>query len=459
MLHQREIAETLRRCGFSVTEDQLSRPTSAFICGLYEQCLDVFAFVTADTIESKTQKLIAKVRENKERSEEEYGGNIGGFVQEPTPSHSSYRLRVLVKYCHRLLQVCGFPDFNLVDLHKPDPARTQRILSAVVNYARYREELLKTRDEVADKLEGKIAQVKSSREQKEHLEKQIRQNNDRLESGGPNKISLKNLTAFIERMEEDIKRLKGLEAEYFAAREVYKSEKRQLVQTLQENEDIQTRKMEELDELKSLSGDNLRRLNDAIDDIRSNLQRKEADYEDLKRQCHNLAKTMEAVKQVDFKVNDSLALADEVARLDKREEEETRRTHSLESSLAESNRQTENIRRMLEKVVKQMAEDDENFKEMEKQQQKRIHDLAAKVKESQDQCLQKKLQALKIEEETAAIERSIQAKEEETSKILARFEVEKQNVLLESQRVGRLLLSIMKTSSERLKDVQLKVAN
>ncbi len=44
--------------------------------------------------------------------------------------------------CRRLLGVCGVTDFSLLDVFKPDAKRLRRNLSAIINFAKFKEERL-----------------------------------------------------------------------------------------------------------------------------------------------------------------------------------------------------------------------------------------------------------------------------------------------------------------------------
>ncbi|KAG7662532.1 NUF2 [[Candida] subhashii] len=418
--------------------------------------------ITAGTVESKARELATRSRQ---KHALENGHAMGEQEQqqvedqEQPMGNTGYRLRVLHRYCFNFFSTVGFYDFGFYDLYKPDPIRTQRILSAVINFARYREHLFIKHEAICERVEKKIAEVKSCRERKTQLENKLNQIKKRLDTSDPNNVSLKNINAFIARMEEDIRRLKVKEGEYFADRETYKSEKARLVKVLQANEERQIRQAEELEELNSFVGDNLHRLNDSIETFRGDLERKEARYNELKQQYNNLTKTFESVKNLEEKVRRSLKLAEDVAKLDKQEEDEINRARTLEANLSELHRQTENISRLLENVYKQIAEEDENFKELEKSSNIQIKKSADKVNEVHKKCSEKQQQVKQMEDEIKKMQDAIGTMENEIQSAVADFEVEKQNIMAESQRVGNRLLTFMQSASVKLKDAQDNIAN
>jgi len=63
----------------------------------------------------------------------------------------------------RLMGACGVRDFTLKDLMKPEPKRTVRHLSAIINFAKFREERLAN-------YQAFMAETDSLNEQKNALE-------------------------------------------------------------------------------------------------------------------------------------------------------------------------------------------------------------------------------------------------------------------------------------------------
>lgn len=116
-----EIVMCLESCDFTLaTEEEISRPTSPYIMSLYEQIIKGFAGVTTDrTLDDTTKRM----------SDEE------SRLFMPT-----LRIITLNRTCYRFFKDIGVDDFGMADLKRPTFERVRRLLSAVVNYARFREE-------------------------------------------------------------------------------------------------------------------------------------------------------------------------------------------------------------------------------------------------------------------------------------------------------------------------------
>lgn len=104
-----EITISLRAFDFlMITEDNLLKPTSDFVINFYKQLIDVYLNIKLNSID-----------------------NINNLL-------------LLNKILTIFLQNLGFNDFNLsLDLIKPDFNRLINILSAIVNFAKYRDDKIR----------------------------------------------------------------------------------------------------------------------------------------------------------------------------------------------------------------------------------------------------------------------------------------------------------------------------
>eukprot|EP00966_Prymnesium_polylepis_P246852 5708756-Prymnesium_polylepis.1 len=60
----------------------------------------------------------------------------------PELHDESVSTMAFLRACQRLLSTCGISDFTLTDLTKPEYKRLRRNISAVINFAKFREERL-----------------------------------------------------------------------------------------------------------------------------------------------------------------------------------------------------------------------------------------------------------------------------------------------------------------------------
>lgn len=162
LLDYSELAICLQSCDFSLaTEENIARPTSQFVITLYKQIIDSFMGISSDALLKKGQEHINDATEYEEENEE-------AFYSE------SLQVLVLNKICYKFFQNIGVSDFNMMDLYRPDTQRTKRLLSAVVNYARFREERMFDCNRFISQTEALLGQLRSKFDEYNLLQQQMK---------------------------------------------------------------------------------------------------------------------------------------------------------------------------------------------------------------------------------------------------------------------------------------------
>lgn len=162
LLDYSELAICLQSCDFSLaTEENIARPTSQFVITLYKQIIDSFMGISSDALLKKGQEHIKDATEYEEENEE-------AFYSE------SLQVLVLNKICYKFFQNIGVSDFNMMDLYRPDTQRTKRLLSAVVNYARFREERMFDCNRFISQTEALLGQLRSKFDDYNLLQQQMK---------------------------------------------------------------------------------------------------------------------------------------------------------------------------------------------------------------------------------------------------------------------------------------------
>lgn len=162
LLDYSELAICLQSCDFSLaTEENIARPTSQFVITLYKQIIDSFMGISSDALLKKGQEHINDATEYEGENEE-------AFYSE------SLQVLVLNKICYKFFQNIGVSDFNMMDLYRPDTQRTKRLLSAVVNYARFREERMFDCNRFISQTEALLGQLRSKFDEYNLLQQQMK---------------------------------------------------------------------------------------------------------------------------------------------------------------------------------------------------------------------------------------------------------------------------------------------
>lgn len=211
LLEITELAICLQSCDFSLaTEDNIAKPTSMYVVTLYKQIIDSFMGISADA-------LISMGREGDEEENAMYNDTL--------------QVLVLNKICFKFFQNIGVSDFNMSDLYKPDPLRTRRLLSAVVNYARFREERMFDCNRFISQTETLLGQLRSKFDDYNLLQQQLKDYKEEATKLGGQELGTleennKNLEAELKKMTQV---QKALSLDYSN----YKQEKQKMLKELE----------------------------------------------------------------------------------------------------------------------------------------------------------------------------------------------------------------------------------
>lgn len=212
-----ELVVCLQSCDFSLaTEESISRPTSQYVITLYKQIIDSFMGVSPDSLLSD------------EAIFDNHG--VNDFQQNSLYSET-VKVLALNKICFKFFQDIGVSDFNMMDLYKPDALRTRRLLSAVVNYARFREERMFDCDKFMSKTEFLLNQLRSKFDDYNYLQQQMNKNRADIELKEGE--TLESLQSHNKHLEQQISRLKEFQETLGLDYDGYKSRKQSLLHDLE----------------------------------------------------------------------------------------------------------------------------------------------------------------------------------------------------------------------------------
>ncbi|CDO96383.1 unnamed protein product [Kluyveromyces dobzhanskii CBS 2104] len=141
------------------------------------------------------------------------------------------KVLALNKMCFKFFRDIGVSDFNMTDLYKPDSLRTRRLLSAVVNYARFREERMFDCDKFMSKTEFLLNQLRSKFDNYNYVQQQINKHRNDIELREGE--TLESLQQQNRHLEQQITRLRELQETLNIDYNAYKSRKQALLHDLE----------------------------------------------------------------------------------------------------------------------------------------------------------------------------------------------------------------------------------
>ncbi|SGZ56397.1 CIC11C00000000727 [Sungouiella intermedia] len=399
ILDFKELSICLQGCDFTANEDLVSRPTSQYIRSLFEQLLDTFMGFSPEYCVTATSNLLRSAA-NSETSKELSDDDISN-----DDTANTMHILVLFRAAETMLQTCGIHDFTLMDLMRPEPQRTRRILSAVINYARFREEHLRECEPLVRICESNMEEVRRVEDANNLISTNIGILKDRLEDeengqDGHRKSTLVQLNNYNSRLELKLKKLQRSQEILKHEHGQYKEEKARLFEKLEDNHYLIGESTNELEKLKSYSMADPSLINRIVEELRNNLSQHEEQLRTTEEALRNKTRTVNSIQHVEDELrnlikivqeisNDLRKLQDERDKMVKQTDELEHKKHSSEELEVVIQRMKRRLQKSEEKIVKlkqQAQERDENAKDKLKALEKE-YTLLAQERQSKEKKL------------------------------------------------------------------------
>lgn len=399
ILDFKELSICLQGCDFTANEDLVSRPTSQYIRSLFEQLLDTFMGFSPEYCVTATSNLLRSAA-NSETSKELSDDDISN-----DDTANTMHILVLFRAAETMLQTCGIHDFTLMDLMRPEPQRTRRILSAVINYARFREEHLRECEPLVRICESNMEEVRRVEDANNLISTNIGILKDRLEDeengqDGHRKSTLVQLNNYNSRLELKLKKLQRSQEILKHEHGQYKEEKARLFEKLEDNHYLIGESTNELEKLKSYSMADPTLINRIVEELRNNLSQHEEQLRTTEEALRNKTRTVNSIQHVEDELrnlikivqeisNDLRKLQDERDKMVKQTDELEHKKHSSEELEVLIQRMKRRLQKSEEKIVKlkqQAQERDENAKDKLKALEKE-YTLLAQERQSKEKKL------------------------------------------------------------------------
>jgi kinetochore protein Nuf2 len=178
-LENREILECMSELGCSLSEEQLTKPTPDHIMRVMEQLLDLFMGFSAD-----------------DNAQIKFSGM--DVFDHPEIHEFSVGQLAFHRSVIKLMRASGVYDFELKDISMPQHARIRKLFSAVINFAKFREEKVATFENFVESTEAlqnqkadvdmrfeqlteQLNQLRAQRKQEEVIIDELQVENEKME--------------------------------------------------------------------------------------------------------------------------------------------------------------------------------------------------------------------------------------------------------------------------------------
>ncbi|VEU21350.1 DEKNAAC102455 [Brettanomyces naardenensis] len=131
---------------------------------------------------------------------------------------------------YKFLCDCGVDDFSIRDVAKPDPTRVRIILSAIINFARFREERMNDCDVLLESSDDVVVKYKEVLDHNNEVQNRMTSLNDELASEG---YTMEQVDMRNDELESKLKELRNDQQRLATEHGKYKSDKTGLVKELE----------------------------------------------------------------------------------------------------------------------------------------------------------------------------------------------------------------------------------
>lgn len=185
LLTKPEMMECLHELGIDVIETDLTQPASGKVELIYSKLIEILL----DQGPEERAQPVFYASDQLEYNE----------LHEQSIPRVSF-----VHSCQRLLNTCGVHDFNMDDLTKPEKQRLRRNLSAVINFAKFRQEKEEGYMQLTQETDGLEEKLKTVQAENERLQTEVHEATRKRQQEAPEE---ERLNAENKKREEVVRKL------------------------------------------------------------------------------------------------------------------------------------------------------------------------------------------------------------------------------------------------------------
>ena len=270
-----------------------------------------------------------------------------------------------------------------MDIMRPEPQRIRRILSAVVNYARFREENSVECERLVGISEVNIEKLKRKRTDNDKLANQIQMLRHRIEASEDSergrKTTLKQINVYNHKLEHELKKMKKAQESLTLEHAKYKDEKNRLIEKLQDHNYLIIESNRELDKIKSYLLSDPSILTRLIDNLKMNLNEYQSNLSDLELKIKNITSTVESFLLVEQGLKNLFRILEEILNDIAKEENSLDKLNKCQDTLEQQNITLNNLERHIHHLTRQLSNMEEKMKRLRHQSNERSEQSKKKL--------------------------------------------------------------------------------
>lgn len=369
LLSSKEIALCLQSCNINVTEENISKPTSQFTQHLF---IDL---IPPEFLSTTLNKKLEKFQKRNKLSDNDYFNEIS----------QSLPIIALQRELYDFMRTCGITDFNFMDVYKPETYRLSRILSAVVNFARFKYERSNDYQDLIDISEEYLVKRNQLIDESQNLMTEIEMLTNK-HTNAQEKIN--EINEYQSKIQKDLKELKSVQDKLSQEHLNYKTRRNELINQIQlENENI-IHATQENDSVKNLIAKidlkNPENTKNEINDYRQNLANLKIKLTNLDDKERKIQITIDSMKYIENDIKILINLINSIKNDLKTSKEQQSKLIAYNEVKDFKNNELLNLNRKIQQVQQQIDNVNSKISRYSKQRQEKVESHTNKMKELQN---------------------------------------------------------------------------
>jgi kinetochore protein Nuf2 len=415
LLDFKEIAMCLQGCDLMASEELLVRPTQQYVTTLFEQIVDSFLGVSPDHLRAS---LDASARD----------------MESPELQAESRATLGLQRLVYRFLVDCGIDDFNIMDIIKPEPQRFRRILSAVVNFARFREEHMGDCEDLVRQTEERQNKLQQLHEEREQLLAKIHE----LQQAGDKESfddQVKRMQEHNAEVEGELRKLKKVQEQLTDEHGHYKQEKQRMVAKLQDQSYLIVEAKKENEKIRPYIVESPEMLHKINSEMNTSLQNEKMRLEESEKRARGLEISTDSFRLIEQDLKACIKAIEECDVEIQREEEANRKLSRYQELHEQRKLESHELDRKIQQLERQIANSEERIQRAKKQAEQKREGAQTKMAELRNTYATLVAERSVHTQDMDKKRHYIESTEEKMTEMRARYESEVSAILEQSEKL------------------------
>jgi kinetochore protein Nuf2 len=360
-----EILGCINDLGIKLSVSDLQKPQPMHVQMVLEGFVRLLIGTTRETVEPAMRAA----------AEDICGGHEAGDALMPVDARNLMGFTVSLR---KLLLVCGINDFSSADLYRPTHDRLCKIISYLVNFARFRESQMEVIEEHLNRAEGVKTRIEDLYGQNQDLEAQLE---DMHANRKTKQAQVADKTKRNEELKKRLLELRRNQEKVGARLEEAKERKGELAGQLEDKTATKLAYKQECAKLRPYVTQSPAALQASLSELNTTLSNDKAHIDSLDRRSRALQTSTDSFTVVSTDVASCIKLLDEVSTELAKEEEENAKNAKQREALTERGANVREVERTEGLLRRQYAKWGERTDALREQSQEKANNAKERMEE------------------------------------------------------------------------------